>query len=303
MAPVPRTIVVGVHGCDDAAIDAVALAGDLSSPQDVVVLTAVHRPIVGPESAPYHGALRSAIGRDLDALAGMVPADRSVEIDVRAGRSITAGLHAAAEDHAADLLLVGPPHAGAPVFAYRQALRAMHDAPCAVAVAPAGQRDRRPLGEVTVAWGRTPESEIALETAVAEAARRSAFLRIVHAVDPDQPYSGHTWSTGEPAPLLMDDLLEQGRANLARAERAVGGRVPVVLDLRTGDVAQQIAGAAADADVLVVGSRGYGTLGRMLLGSTGAGALRLASCPVLVPPRPAQPPLRGPTIALAETCV
>lgn len=46
-----------------------------------------------------------------------------------------------------------------------------------------------------------------------------------------------------------------------------------------------LADAAADADLLVVGSRGYGPLRRVLLGSTSAGLVRSARCPVLVYPR------------------
>jgi nucleotide-binding universal stress UspA family protein len=47
--------------------------------------------------------------------------------------------------------------------------------------------------------------------------------------------------------------------------------------------------ATDDADLLVMGSRGYGPLGRVLLGGVASQVIRTAACPVVVTPRPPEP--------------
>jgi nucleotide-binding universal stress UspA family protein len=53
-----------------------------------------------------------------------------------------------------------------------------------------------------------------------------------------------------------------------------------------GAPARMLAGACEDADLLVVGSRGYGPVLRLLLGSVSTQLIHLAPCSVLVIPRP-----------------
>jgi nucleotide-binding universal stress UspA family protein len=66
-------------------------------------------------------------------------------------------------------------------------------------------------------------------------------------------------------------------------------------DLKVGVKRQVVRGRPADAllalagevDLLVIGSRRWGPVERVLLGSTGEALLHDASCPVLAVPRPA----------------
>ena len=62
-------------------------------------------------------------------------------------------------------------------------------------------------------------------------------------------------------------------------DRDVGGRV------LEGDAAAELAAASAEVDLLVVGSRGYGPVRRVLLGSVSRELVRSAACPVVVLPR------------------
>ena len=62
-------------------------------------------------------------------------------------------------------------------------------------------------------------------------------------------------------------------------DRDVSGRV------LEGDAAAELAAASADVDLLVVGSRGFGPVRRVLLGSVSRELVRSASCPVVVLPR------------------
>ena len=50
-------------------------------------------------------------------------------------------------------------------------------------------------------------------------------------------------------------------------------------------MADGVARESADADLLVIGSRGYGPLRRVVLGSSTGRSLHAATCPVLVVPR------------------
>jgi nucleotide-binding universal stress UspA family protein len=49
-----------------------------------------------------------------------------------------------------------------------------------------------------------------------------------------------------------------------------------------------LADQAADADLLVTGSRGYGPLRRVLIGSVSTPLMHSAPCPVMVVPRTAE---------------
>ena len=52
-----------------------------------------------------------------------------------------------------------------------------------------------------------------------------------------------------------------------------------------GDAVAELVRRTEDADLAIVGSRGYGPLRSVLLGSVSAQLVRRASCPVMVVPR------------------
>ena len=55
-----------------------------------------------------------------------------------------------------------------------------------------------------------------------------------------------------------------------------------------GDPAQELAHVAQEADLLVVGSRRWGPLSRLGVGSTGEELMRETPCSLLLVPRPAK---------------
>ena len=65
----------------------------------------------------------------------------------------------------------------------------------------------------------------------------------------------------------------------------VAGRVPVTTEVRNGPSGHELAAATHDCSLVVTGSRGYGALRRLVLGSTTADLLRGATVPVLILPR------------------
>jgi len=92
-----------------------------------------------------------------------------------------------------------------------------------------------------------------------------------------------------PSAAMLDDLLEAERkhaeATLTDAmTRASAAGVPITTRLATGDPAEQICAYALeiDARLLAVGTRGYGSVASLLLGSVSNAIIRHAPCPVLV---------------------
>lgn len=61
-----------------------------------------------------------------------------------------------------------------------------------------------------------------------------------------------------------------------------GSDVRVIPRLREGNAAQVLLDAAADADLLVVGSRGHGGFAEALLGSVSQHCVHHATCPVVI---------------------
>jgi nucleotide-binding universal stress UspA family protein len=92
-----------------------------------------------------------------------------------------------------------------------------------------------------------------------------------------------------PPGALLPDLLDTERRHAERVlvdaqERARLSGVPLETVLVTGDPAERISELARErnARLVAIGTRGYGTVRSLLLGSVSAAVLRRAPCPVLV---------------------
>jgi len=125
----------------------------------------------------------------------------------------------------------------------------------------------------------------ALGFATEEARLRGAPLRLLHALS--WPLSG-TVAVSPDAGLRA--MLEAGAQTLLRtaAGEAVDvlGRDRVSWSVAGGDPVDVLRTASADAQLLVVGSRGVGGVAGLLLGSTAQGVATEATCPVVVLPDP-----------------
>ena len=140
-------------------------------------------------------------------------------------------------------------------------------------------------GPVVVGIDGSPVSEAALAFAYEAAADRSAPLVAVHAwmdavVDPIM------------LPLIDRELVETEEA-VVLAERLAGWaekypEVPVRRVVVLDRPAHALVEAARDAQLLVVGSRGRGSVRGLLLGSVGHAVLHRSPCPVAIV-RPAGP--------------
>jgi nucleotide-binding universal stress UspA family protein len=179
-----------------------------------------------------------------------------------AGGSPAEALHELAEREGADLLVVGATHRGAlaRILGGDQTRAALREAPCAVAVAPAGFAGT-PLRRVGVAFDDSPASHAALALAARFAASVAAGLHVVSAVDFGPLADGSGLDIAE----LTDIVREQRQADLDEAVADVG--VPAEAVAVSGYAGPAIGRLAGEVDVLFCGSRGRGALGRLLHGS------------------------------------
>lgn len=90
-------------------------------------------------------------------------------------------------------------------------------------------------------------------------------------------YGGYPIATDVDWPSNAREVLDT-----ALGQAQVSEAAPVTRKVVEGHPAQVLVDAAADADVLVVGSRGHGGFAGMLLGSVSEHVAAHALCPVLV---------------------
>jgi nucleotide-binding universal stress UspA family protein len=67
----------------------------------------------------------------------------------------------------------------------------------------------------------------------------------------------------------------------------LAGELPVAIEIERGDAAAELIARSGDVDLIVLGSRSYGPLRRVLVGGVGTKVIAEARCPVLVVPRSA----------------
>jgi nucleotide-binding universal stress UspA family protein len=138
---------------------------------------------------------------------------------------------------------------------------------------------------VVVGVDGSPHAWAALDWAVAEARLRGASLRIVCAFEDPVTTVGLGTAFGTGAPVTVDPSLIEGAAKDVAdeaARRAAGVPVEVVARCdRPGDVLVE---ASRDASMLVVGTRGHGAVGSLLLGSVSNFVVHHAGCPIVVVP-------------------
>ena len=264
-----QPIIVGVADADEAR-DAVAFGVDLARGLGApLVVAGICVPVPGPAEVGHLDLARDQTERRLQDALQRVPPDVDASLIVRVARSPVQGLHELAEHRDAAALVLGPTHLGRAGRALLGdvALIALHAAPCAVAVAPDGYAERAGSAPRTIGVGLvdTPEARDALDLAIDLAERLGARLRLIHV------------ETGAQA-AASAQLLEPARATVA-------DRVAVETDVRRGDVGHELAAAGEDLDLLVLGSRAYGPLQRLLLGSVSRQVVHAARCPLLVLPR------------------
>jgi nucleotide-binding universal stress UspA family protein len=134
------------------------------------------------------------------------------------------------------------------------------------------------MGQIVVGLDGSELSIAALRWAIDEARLRNAEVVALCAWEFPRAMSPVTMFTVQPEPFRADAEATVERA-LAGANP---GSVPVISKIVEGSAAIRLVEASADADLIVVGSRGRGGFAGLLLGSVSQHLAVHARCPVLV---------------------
>lgn len=206
-----------------------------------------------------------------------------IEVETRAygGGSPAAILTSIAEEEQLDGIVIGSPHRSGldRLLSGSVALGVLNGAHTDVYVAPPDYAKTPHDGIDTVAVGYlgTPESKVALSRALQIAGPRGR-LEILTVVEPPVPLSPRGENLTKP--------LDPGQVAAEGVGTAPEGTA-VEARLLSGAAAPELEKACAEGvDLLVLGSRGYGPVRRVLLGSASGHAVRHAPCPLLVTRRP-----------------
>lgn len=282
-------IVVGYDASSEAR-DALALARLIATEDAELLLCCVHP--FQPVSAAVLAGEHDVPGRDeamrrLDDAAARLGGRAGVRTLAVAATSAASGLHAVAEEEDADLVVVGSSHRGAlgRIVLGSTTSQVLTAPPCAVAVAPAGLRDaeRSDLRRITVAFDGGREARRAAEVAASIARAHRGRLRLLTVVEPAATALG--WSGPYVYPEYREDALQIAREQLDDVTGELPGDLPVDGEIVEGRAADELILASSASDLLVLGSRGYGPVRRVLLGGVSARVAGAAGCPVLVVPR------------------
>jgi nucleotide-binding universal stress UspA family protein len=277
-------IVAGVDGTS-SGLDATALGARLATDIGtslVVVCVAPEANHVDDTEPEGHAASILEAARE-------VVGDLPAEFRTVASTSPAHGLADFAEKEGAETVVVGSTHRGAVgrVMSGSTAERLLHGTGCLVAMAPRGYRRYRtePMRAIGAAFTDTPEGHEAVRVA-ADIAKRAGLPLTVYSV-----VALHTnWLRPEAvqpdASVVPEEVTKTYGDALDRVVAGIADGVPVTGRLLFGEVVDELSMAAErDVDLLVCGSRGYGPVRRVLLGTVSSALVQQASVPTLVVPR------------------
>jgi nucleotide-binding universal stress UspA family protein len=196
-------------------------------------------------------------------------------------------LQALAESGEADLIVLGSTHHAhlGSVSPGSVAEHLLHGARCRLVIAPKGYGDadhsQDRLRVAAVGFDGMAESFAALDEAARLATKFGGSLRVIGVATPVPAMgAGAAQAAGAEAGPDFQTQLNNAVAELPPDLRAL----PV---FERGDPVEKLLQAAdMGVDLLVLGSRGFGPVMRLLIGSVSSRVIREAPCPVLVVPRP-----------------
>jgi len=274
-----KNVLVGVDGRPNGR-DAIAFAGRLSDPDGKLTLAHVYSGELRPSSAIAPGLVAEERKASQELLEQeLLAADVTAELISIASLSPGRGLHQQAEGQEADLLVVGSCSRGpfGRAMLGDDTRGALNGAPCAVAIAGLGYAQHpSPIAKIGVAYNGSEESQAALAVAHRLAAQTEAKVHALEVVSmPSVAYTGiMPAAIGETIDVILKDATTRMRELPDVEGRAVYGLA-----------GEELAAFSAQVEILVVGSRGYGPLRRLVLGSTSDYLERHARSSLLVLPR------------------
>jgi nucleotide-binding universal stress UspA family protein len=252
-----KNVLIGVDGRQGGR-DAIALARRLAGPEATFMLAHVCFPFPGrgaTEAAPLERAQAQQLLERERQLAEV-----DAELVVADPWPVGSGLHRLAEQRRADLLVVGSTRRAlvGRVLLGDDCMAALDGAPGAVGIAPRGYAlAPRSLQHLGVGFDASPQSEAALGAARELAAAHAGTIKLFSVVSPREV---HDRQIPADWPDAIDTPIDRQAKRLAR----LNGVHNVVT---YGDPREELAEAGKQLDLLIVGSRGHGPIGRLIHGS------------------------------------
>jgi nucleotide-binding universal stress UspA family protein len=171
------------------------------------------------------------------------------------------------------------------VFLGDDTCSALHRAPCAVAVAPAGYAAHAHAPtRIGVAYDGSVESKLALDHAVALAKRHRATVVAKDVIQLPRYAEAGAWS-----------LVNSTKPQLDAVRAMLGDVGDVDVSVAVGGTRDTLQAFSETVDALFCGSRQFGTVRRVALGSTSDYLARHAACPLFVTPAHAETLIDGHT--------
>jgi nucleotide-binding universal stress UspA family protein len=286
-----RKVLVGVDGTPSAR-DATVLACALAAGEDpdMVLAGAYTDPLLA-----FPPVLRRdlRVGQEVEQLLLDVRSQLAPQARTHARADLTparALCREVAREHA-DLLVIGSSRrlGAGQAGAGRTGRQALHGAACAVAIAAHGIH-ASPFALRRVVVGVDHSEEAAAALALASDVARAASARLIATVVVDDRLPATVAPAGMAIELAQwDELVDAHRSQSEQLAAQLEERhAGLESEIRVGEPAEELAGAADGADLLVIGSRRWGALARLAVGSTGEELVREAPCSLLLVPRPAE---------------
>ena len=274
-----QRVLVGVDGRRGGR-DAITLARQLTAPDGVITLAHIYGSDVaraGNSSlATLEGRAQAEALLEQERESAALAAQVIVACEHRVGR----GLHLLAERLRADLLVIGSTSHGLTgrVLMGDGTRAGLSGAPCAIAIASHGYRHSvHELATLGVGYDGSPESEVALAAARELAAQQGSTVWALQVVPPGDDDDDSPIPLGQPEDTswVIRHTIERPR----QFDDDVEG------DAICGQPREELVRFGENLDLLVVGSRGYGPLGRLFQGGVSEYLSRHAPCPLLILPR------------------
>jgi nucleotide-binding universal stress UspA family protein len=136
------------------------------------------------------------------------------------------------------------------------------------------------MSGIVVGVDGSPHSLKSLDWALDEAALRNASVTVLAVA----PAAASIWGiTGQFNPSQETvERVKQAAEEIVKNAVARHGQQQVIVETRTGVVADEIIKASKDADLVVVGARGAGGFARLSMGSVSSQVAHHAHCPVVI---------------------
>lgn len=284
-------VIVGFDGSEQAR-DALMLGAALAARDGELMVCCVHRlkalsARVDPASPRLDRAEAEQCLEEASRLLGGRMTFTGLPV---AGVGAAMALQRIAEEQHADLLVLGSSHRGAVgrVLVGSVTEETLHGAPCPVAVAPVGWsrslKDPR-LTEIGVAYDDRVPAGAALRLAGALAVQRDAHLRVLAIANTATPFVLGP-AAGMAYLAMIENRVKMTEDAVAAAIGSLPDGVEASSEVRRGLPSEEILRSSHRVDLLVLGSRARGALGRVMLGSVSDAVVRAAACPVLIVPSP-----------------